>query len=222
MPRQKTEITPGSSSSLIKVIDKCSVSMAAKLPPYQYLGGAPHGRCIHPVSTRAECSLARRGEEILMGKSTFLAALVLATGVLTWADTPRLGDEIELRARHHLGVPLHRLPESTNDFDRVPDGAHAIVREIQDDADWFRLEIADGRGGWIVKRYIGRVIAGTEPTETQDAELVWSSLEGCQQVVEANRRKPKEDPNALLVGSWNIRWFARDCSTNEDCPEKHD
>jgi endonuclease/exonuclease/phosphatase family metal-dependent hydrolase len=29
----------------------------------------------------------------------------------------------------------------------------------------------------------------------------------------------KTDPNALVVGTWNIRWFARGCSPNESCPE---
>ena len=39
-----------------------------------------------------------------------------------------VGDQIELKATHQAGVPLHQELHATNDFQRIPDGTLAHHR----------------------------------------------------------------------------------------------
>jgi endonuclease/exonuclease/phosphatase family metal-dependent hydrolase len=55
---------------------------------------------------------------------------------------------------------------------------------------------------------------------TPDERTVWTSPEGCQQVVGSGGRMAPADPATLRVGTWNIRWFPRGCPSNRSCPEK--
>jgi len=48
---------------------------------------------------------------------------------------------------------------------------------------------------------------------------VWTSPEGCQQVVGSGGRMVPANPAILRVGTWNIRWFPRGCPSNEACPK---
>jgi micrococcal nuclease len=72
-------------------------------------------------------------------------------------------DQLELKARHRDGVPLHREPHGSNDFQRVPNGTKATVIDLTKDAHWLKLSLPDGRTGWVSARYIGDTAAG-QPT----------------------------------------------------------
>jgi hypothetical protein len=52
-----------------------------------------------------------------------------------------VGDQIELKATHQAGVPLHQEPRGTNDFQRVPDGTRATVIEVAPDGRWVKLSL---------------------------------------------------------------------------------
>jgi hypothetical protein len=58
-----------------------------------------------------------------------------------------VGDQVELKATHQAGVPLHQQPRGTNDFQRVPDGTRAIVLKVALDGRWVKLSLPDGRTG---------------------------------------------------------------------------
>jgi hypothetical protein len=56
-----------------------------------------------------------------------LTILFCAVGV-TFAAV--VGDHVELNATHQAGIPFHQEPCGTHDFQRVPDGTKATVREV--------------------------------------------------------------------------------------------
>ena len=85
---------------------------------------------------------------------------------------------------------------------------------------WPHIRLPDQRIGWITARYVGRTIAGSPPPETSAERLVWTSPEGCQQVVGRSGHIAPANPTTLRVGTWNIRWFSRGCPSNHTCPEK--
>jgi hypothetical protein len=80
-----------------------------------------------------------------------------------------VGDQVELKATHHAGVPLHKEPHGTHDFQRVPDGTKATVIEVAQDGRWSKLSLPDGRTGWVTLRYVSSTSAsapsaGTAPS----------------------------------------------------------
>jgi endonuclease/exonuclease/phosphatase family metal-dependent hydrolase len=85
---------------------------------------------------------------------------------------------------------------------------------------WLQLRLPDQRTGWISSLYVGRTIAGSPAPETSAERLVWTSPEGCQQVVGSGGRMVPANPAILRVGTWNIRWFPRGCPSNRTCPDK--
>jgi micrococcal nuclease len=76
---------------------------------------------------------------------------------------------VELKATHQAGVPLHKEPRGTNDFQRVPDGTGTMVLEVAQDGRWLKLSLPDGRTGWVTSRYVGRP-ATSPSTEISPAE----------------------------------------------------
>jgi hypothetical protein len=72
-------------------------------------------------------------------------------------DHPRasVGDQVELNATRQAGVPLHKEPRGTNDFQRVPDGTKATVIDVAQDGRWMKLSLPAGRIGWVSPRYVG-------------------------------------------------------------------
>jgi hypothetical protein len=58
-----------------------------------------------------------------------------------------VGDHVELKATHQSGIPLHKEPRGTNDFQRVPGGTKATVLELAQDGRWLKLALPDGRTG---------------------------------------------------------------------------
>jgi hypothetical protein len=56
-----------------------------------------------------------------------------------------VGDQVDLKATHQAGVPLHQQPRGTNDFQRVPDGTRAIVLKVAPDGRWVKLSLPNGR-----------------------------------------------------------------------------
>jgi endonuclease YncB( thermonuclease family) len=65
-----------------------------------------------------------------------------------------IGDQVELKAPHHAGVPFHQEPHATNDFQRIPDGTRAKVTDIVKEGQWLKLSLSDGRTGWVTSRYV--------------------------------------------------------------------
>jgi endonuclease YncB( thermonuclease family) len=79
-----------------------------------------------------------------------------------------VGDQVELKATHEAGVPLHKEPRGTHDVQRVPDGTKATVLEVAPDGHWVKLSLPDGRTGWVTARYVSSPateapIPGTSP-----------------------------------------------------------
>jgi endonuclease YncB( thermonuclease family) len=103
-----------------------------------------------------------------------LTSLFLALSVC-WmvcsAFAAAVGEQVELKASHRDGVPLHQEPRGRHDFQRVPDGTRATVIDMAGGGQWLKLSLPDGRTGWVSARYIGDTAAGapftgTSPTGT--------------------------------------------------------
>jgi hypothetical protein len=147
--------------------------------------------------------------------------LVVSLGVTaSLAGPAAIGDQVALKATHAAGVPFHSAPGSSRPFQRVPGGTVATVIGLHRGGRWFQLRLPDQRTGWITARYVGRVIASSPPPATDVERLVWSSPEGCQQVVARGDRMAPANPATLRVGTWNIRWFPRGCPSNQTCPDQ--
>jgi hypothetical protein len=101
------------------------------------------------MRSRVTCSVAR---------CTAFVALLLwvmsLCGALSVAVAAAVGDQVELKARNRAGVPLHREPRGTPDFQRVPDGTRATVMELAQDGRWLKLSLPDGRTGWVTSSYL--------------------------------------------------------------------
>jgi hypothetical protein len=165
-----------------------------------------------PLATRrAACGLSSCTPVLLI-----LSLCVAAT----IAGAAAIGDQVELHATHPAGVPCHHAPGGSQTVQRVPTGTIATVVNIARDGRWLQLRLPDQRTGWMASRYVGRTIAGSSPPETSAERTVWTSPEGCQQVVERGGRMPPATPATLRVGTWNIRWFPRGCPSHETCPEQ--
>jgi hypothetical protein len=67
----------------------------------------------------------------------------------------------------------------------VPTGTITTVIDSDRGGRWLKIRVPDQRTGWIAARYVWCTIAGSPPPETSAERLVWSSPEGCQQVVES-------------------------------------
>jgi len=77
-----------------------------------------------------------------------------------------VGDQVELKATHQAGVPLHQELHGTNDFQRIPDGTRARVIDIANNGQWLKLSLPDGRTGWVSSRYVSSLTTGTPSTST--------------------------------------------------------
>ena len=152
-------------------------------------------------------------------RTPLLLALILSL-VAGLAFAAAIGDQVELKAMHQAGVPFHNAPGGGQTFQRVPGGTVATVIDLARGGSWLQLRLADARIGWITTRYVGRTIAGSPPPDTSAERTVWTSPEGCQQVVGSGGRMVPANPTILRVGTWNIRWFPRGCPSNESCPQK--
>jgi endonuclease/exonuclease/phosphatase family metal-dependent hydrolase len=159
---------------------------------------------------------AARGPSCLPSFLVTLSLLLAAS----LAFAAAIGDRVELKATQPSGVPVHNAPGGTPKFQRVPSSTIATVLDLARDGRWLQIRLPDQRTGWIAVRYVGRTIAGAPPPDTAAERLVWTSPEGCQQVVGSGGRMVPADPAMLRVGTWNIRWFPRDCPSNQACPDK--
>lgn len=121
-----------------------------------------------------------------------------------------VGDWIELKATKPQGVPLHRESKSSM-FGRALDGSKAKILGLADGGHWLKIELQDGRVGWIIERYVGNVISPPEepPADitSNDNWLAWGSEDGCKGVIDQGRRATQQSNEIIRVGTWNIRWF---------------
>jgi len=92
-----------------------------------------------------------------------ILSLFLAVSI---AIAATVGDQVEHKATHQAGVPLHQEPRGTNDFQRIPDGTRAQVIDLAKDGQWLKLSLPDGRTGWVSARYLGGTTAGAPSTGT--------------------------------------------------------
>jgi endonuclease/exonuclease/phosphatase family metal-dependent hydrolase len=155
--------------------------------------------------------------------SLLLGVCVLSVSLPLLADEPQVGDTVELKASHHLGVPLHSDPDPPfDDFERVADAALAEILEIRDGGRWNRIRVeSDARDGWVVERYILRVVenGGGPPSADERESEIWQSGQACETALSAGARMRRTLDSPIVVGTWNIRWFPRGCPRQEDCPE---
>jgi hypothetical protein len=140
----------------------------------------------------AACCLSFR-TSLLVTLSVWLAASL--------AFAAAIGDQVELTATHRAGVPFHTARGGTPTFQRVPTGTIATVIDMARAGSWLHIRLPDQRTGWIAVRYVGRTIAGSPPPDTSAERLVWTSPEGCQQVVGSGGRMAPADPATLRVGT---------------------
>ncbi len=156
----------------------------------------------------------------------FSTLLVMALGLIAFAQVTS-GDTVTLKAHHPDGVPVHNLPQSTNNFVRVADGSTGLVLNVVNGQRWYELEFEGGTTGWVNQRYVTKttVIVDDEsddedPSSLTFEEAVWSSPSQCIEVLESDLTLPKDDENAIRLGTWNIRWFPKGCSPNGTCPDQ--
>lgn len=93
--------------------------------------------------------------------SVFLALVLwgsLSVALGDWST----GDLVALRARSDQGVPLHGRAGSDL-IGRAPDGAIAEVLQLSRNKRWALLRLADGREGWVTRRYIEGRSDGPRP-----------------------------------------------------------
>ncbi len=132
--------------------------------------------------------------------------LVVLCGTAEALDVA-VGDWVQLKATIPQGVPLHSQP-SPSMIGRLPDGTRARVIELADDGHWLKLAPQTGPAGWIIERYVGRVLPppalGPDPA---DERTVWESEAGCRQVVATGRRAAPTRATVLRIATWNVRWF---------------
>jgi len=139
---------------------------------------------------------------------TLFALVMIASA---FAQDIAVGDPVVLRATSPLGVPLHREARSSL-FGRAPDGATGSVLDLAQGGRWLKLQLVDGRTGWVVSQYVAtQTDAGPTtpaiPPASADEAAVFGSREQCEQVVRAGGRMAPRRAEALRVATWNIRWF---------------
>jgi len=105
-------------------------------------------------------------------------------------------------------VPVHKKPKCTRVCERVPNGTEGTVMERLEDGKWLMVRLDDGRSPWVSSRYVHY-----PPT-------VWRSREICERIFSQGGRLARDDEPALRIGTWNIEWFPKGCSSTEFCPEK--
>jgi hypothetical protein len=81
---------------------------------------------------------------------------VIVSLVAGAAFAAAVGDQVELKAIHQAGVPVHKEPRGTNDFRRVPNGTKATVIDVASAGRWVKLALPDGRTGWVTSRYVNQ------------------------------------------------------------------
>ena len=64
-----------------------------------------------------------------------------------------VGDVVSLQTNRSIGVPLHEFPRPSL-MDRIKTGETAKVLEVDESDNWIKIELKDGRIGWVVERYI--------------------------------------------------------------------
>lgn len=161
----------------------------------------------------------RRAARCLSFVALFLLTLVLLSTAST-AFAATVGDQVELTATRQAGIPFHKAPGGSQQFQRVPSRTVGTVTDLARKGRWLQLRLADARTGWVSAHYVGRRFPASPPVDPAAERTVWTSPEGCQQVVGSGGRMAPADPAILRVGTWNVRWFPRGCPSNRTCPDK--
>ena len=82
------------------------------------------------------------------------------------------GEKVELQATNRLGVPLHKRAQNSLKG-RIQDGTIAEVTDTIENGHWLKLNLSDGRDGWIIEKYVAKVISFDEDdNNTFDGETI--------------------------------------------------
>lgn len=73
-------------------------------------------------------SVPRRVRCLPLYVPVLVALLLCLTARVAFAAA--IGNQVELKATHQAGVPLHQEPRTANDFQRIPDGTRAHVIDV--------------------------------------------------------------------------------------------
>jgi hypothetical protein len=146
-----------------------------------------------------------------------ILAIVMLLALCGVVAAAVVGDRVELRASHPAGVPRHKEPRGTHDFQHVPDGTGATEMDLAQDGRWLKLAVPDGHTEWITARDVGRTIAPASqptppvatdvlrpdtPTTAGDPErLVWNSPEGCRYILSTGARLGLSHPAIFCLGT---------------------
>jgi hypothetical protein len=90
--------------------------------------------------------------------SSFIVSILIGIMSSATAAAQQTGDTIELNTERTDGVPLHRNPRPSM-FARVADDSVGTVIAVTLDRRWINIRLDDGRTGWIVPRYVGRIVS---------------------------------------------------------------
>jgi len=74
----------------------------------------------------------------------FVAPLLWALcllGAVSFAFAAAVDNQVELKATHPSGIPLHQEPRGTKDFQLIPDGTRARVIDVANDGQWLKLSL---------------------------------------------------------------------------------
>ena len=92
--------------------------------------------------------------------ATFLVILTFfwcLTPLPVFAFNLEVGQQIKLKTKTDLGIPLHRK-SSTSLIGRIKDGTLAQITGTAKEKHWLNIKTADGKTGWIIEDYVSQVL----------------------------------------------------------------
>ena len=142
----------------------------------------------------------------------------------SYAQEVEIGQIIILQEKKPVGVPLHR-EHPPNFWKHVPTRTEVTLEDFSDDGKWLIVRLASGEKAWVNLKYLGANASSPlfpeqiepaspiptvppKPSPSEGDEIsVWSSREGCEQVVTEGKRMAAATLSNLRLATWNLRWF---------------
>ena len=159
--------------------------------------------------------------------SSCFASMALGLVCPSDAQEIEIGQTVTLQEKKPIGVPLHR-DHPPNFWKHVPTGTEVTLEDFSSDGRWLIVRLASGEQAWVNLKYLGASappspfpgqiepalpipITPTTPSEPSSSEgdeaRVWSSREGCEQVVNDGGKMVATTSSVLRLATWNLRWF---------------